>query len=857
MKNHSNQLLFLICSFCFAVLLSNTIFFLLTSYFIFDERASQSTDILQRNKRAVSFLNSSGLSRGQWESNPMYGPTNDQPCTMDTCFDYSRCTTDFKVYIYPPSRIRPTRMSSTYNKILTALTRYKFVTNDPMEACLFIPRLDLLDRDPLSPQFIPFMNRRLAHLPYWKTLPVQNTSERLKMDVEADDRLKQPTPGRNHLLFNLYAGTWPTYREDDYRLTPGQTILAKASFSTRKIRSKFDISLPLFHSQHPLTTTLNSGSVAQSVRLRSAIRRPILLSFKGKRYVNGIGSESRNALFHLHNGDDVIVVTTCRHGPDWMRHADKRCPVDMALYDKQVGLVFSISSELAVIGILTHLSLDCNIHNWVHLELNQTLVLFTSARLSAMLVMRTPVLRLYDYSELMHNSTFCLVPRGRRLGSYRFLEALQASCIPVMLSNDWELPFSEVIDWRRALIWADERLLLTLPLTLRRIPDHQILQLRQQIAFLWNTYFQSVESIVFTTLEIIRDRILSRARSRTIWNAPPGGLVLSQRYSVDECALPLTYLPDFCKPQLKTGFTLLIPIRQQLCSVYPERLARFSNTIFQAPLLRKAVVVWMCDQSPPPPLLHFTHHFHVPVEVVVQDEWRALPNLVHQHPSPGTRFQPFLEIPTLAVFTFLMDLNITVQQLQFAYSMWQTFPHRLVGFQTASHQWNSSTGLWEYVVPGTHRDSYTILQLNAAFYHRHYHYLYWQLLPPSSHDVVSTFADCEDILFNVLVGHLTGSPPVKLLTSHDTDALQWPLKTDIDSNRTEQQRLQPQQRSVCLQAFSEHFSDLAHTTFGSMISGLEIDPSVLKTVGNRQLYLPLHRSTLAYLPGSPLTKIKT
>lgn len=108
----------------------------------------------------------------------------------------------------------------------------------------------------------------------------------------------------------------------------------------------------------------------------------------------------------------------------------------------------------------------------------------------------------YDYEELLKNATFCLAPRGRRLGSYRFLESLQAGCIPVLLSNGWELPFSEVIDWSKALIQGDERLLTEIPSVVRSYGKEEILAMKQQTLFLWEAYFSSIEKILFTTLEV-------------------------------------------------------------------------------------------------------------------------------------------------------------------------------------------------------------------------------------------------------------------------------------------------------------------------------------------------------------------
>lgn len=108
----------------------------------------------------------------------------------------------------------------------------------------------------------------------------------------------------------------------------------------------------------------------------------------------------------------------------------------------------------------------------------------------------------YDYIDLLANSTFCLVPRGRRLGSFRFLEVLKNGCIPVLLSNDWDLPFKEVLDWSKFSINIDEKLLLQLPSLVREIPDQVILSMKQQALFVWQSYFSSVKVTIQTMLEV-------------------------------------------------------------------------------------------------------------------------------------------------------------------------------------------------------------------------------------------------------------------------------------------------------------------------------------------------------------------
>ena len=115
-------------------------------------------------------------------------PLNTSLCSMEKCFDFSRCSgRPFKIYVYPEDdNVLP---SSSYNKIISAIKDSRFYTSDPNQACAFVLSLDTLDRDPLSGDYIRNIQSRLDNLEHWNN-------------------------GLNHIVFNLYSGTWPDYTED-------------------------------------------------------------------------------------------------------------------------------------------------------------------------------------------------------------------------------------------------------------------------------------------------------------------------------------------------------------------------------------------------------------------------------------------------------------------------------------------------------------------------------------------------------------------------------------------------------------------------------------------------------------------
>lgn len=57
----------------------------------------------------------------------------------------------------------------------------------------------------------------------------------------------------------------------------------------------------------------------------------------------------------------------------------------------------------------------------------------------------------------MHTSRFCLHPAGDTPSACRLFDAIVSLCVPVIISDYIELPFEDVIDYRKIAVFVDTK----------------------------------------------------------------------------------------------------------------------------------------------------------------------------------------------------------------------------------------------------------------------------------------------------------------------------------------------------------------------------------------------------------------
>ena len=99
-------------------------------------------------------------------------------------------------------------------------------------------------------------------------------------------------------------------------------------------------------------------------------------------------------------------------------------------------------------------------------------------------------------SHGMHTSKFCLHPAGDTPSACRLFDAIVSLCVPVIVSDNIELPFEDTIDYRKIAIFAETSAAIkpgNLVKMLRAITPDRILEyqkeLKERFERSWNAWF--------------------------------------------------------------------------------------------------------------------------------------------------------------------------------------------------------------------------------------------------------------------------------------------------------------------------------------------------------------------------------
>ncbi|PKA54328.1 putative glycosyltransferase [Apostasia shenzhenica] len=86
-----------------------------------------------------------------------------------------------------------------------------------------------------------------------------------------------------------------------------------------------------------------------------------------------------------------------------------------------------------------------------------------------------------SYYDMMRNSRFCLCPSGYEVASPRVVEAIYLECVPVIISDHYVLPFSDVLNWKSFSVQVSPDDIPQLKEILERISTRQYIKMWRRV----------------------------------------------------------------------------------------------------------------------------------------------------------------------------------------------------------------------------------------------------------------------------------------------------------------------------------------------------------------------------------------
>lgn len=91
------------------------------------------------------------------------------------------------------------------------------------------------------------------------------------------------------------------------------------------------------------------------------------------------------------------------------------------------------------------------------------------------------VARKMSYVDHMKSSKYCICPMGYEVNSPRIVEAIYYECVPVIIADNFVLPFEEVLDWSAFSVVVAEKDIPNLKDIILRIPQAQYVTMQMNV----------------------------------------------------------------------------------------------------------------------------------------------------------------------------------------------------------------------------------------------------------------------------------------------------------------------------------------------------------------------------------------
>ena len=210
-----------------------------------------------------------------------------------------------------------------------------------------------------------------------------------------------------------------------------------------------------------ISITLNGRVHLTALQAVPPVGRPYLVTFRGLRYLGHPTEEgvlrSYDSFRSMHNGKDVIVVTTCKQATNDLKRRKE-----------------------------PELGRHCEEDEAEHAR--------------------------YNFHGLM-NTTFGLVPAGRSPNSYRLVEVIAAGIVPVLIADNYVKPFDTLIQWHRCILQFPSSQMHLIVRTLRAMVgrtgnnQNELLQRQRYCIHIYNHFLRDDPTLLRATIASLKARL--------------------------------------------------------------------------------------------------------------------------------------------------------------------------------------------------------------------------------------------------------------------------------------------------------------------------------------------------------------